>query len=142
VQQGVGGEGRSVAEEVLVSWNDLESLARRERFRSDASTGARAQGSREHGSREQGSEESETPQSEAQSTTAELGRDARAQSVSFGDGPSVESDNVGTNNPELISAVERLRLLRKRGHDATAVSKFFRKGASRPEADPGRSSNP
>jgi DNA primase len=35
VQTGVGGAGRTVSEEVVVSWDDLESLARREKFRAE-----------------------------------------------------------------------------------------------------------
>jgi DNA primase len=133
VQAGVGGEGRSVAEEVLVSWNDLEALARREKYRSDASSGARWEGS----------EESETPEresrrSEAQATATHAAREASDQS----DGPADDAAAVDANNQELSSAVERLKLLRKRGHDATAASKFFRRGAKGPDADQGRSSNP
>lgn len=133
VQAGLGAEGRSVAEEVLVSWNDLEALARREKYRSDASTGARWEGSEESES-----PETESHRSEAQSTATKETRSASAPTDRLAD----EATAVDSNNQELNSAVERLKLLRKRGHDATAASKFFRRGATGPEADLGRSSNP
>jgi hypothetical protein len=133
VQAGLGGEGRSVAEEVLVSWNDLEALARREKYRSDASTGARWEGSEESES-----PETESHRSEAQPTATKETRSASVPTDRLAD----EATAVDSNNQELNSAVERLKLLRKRGHDATAASKFFRRGATGPEADPGRSSNP
>lgn len=133
LQAGMGGEGRSVADEVLVSWNDLESLARRERFRTSASPGTRMDSAEERDTRH-AAEHATTPH-EARAT-------ASAHSHHDPSGTPGESAAADPNNPELSSAFARLARLRERGHDATAAKALFRQRARGPEADPGRSSNP
>jgi len=142
VQAGVGGEGRSVAEEVLVSWNDLESLARRERFRTDVELGSPAGRARLDESGQSVSEESETPNPEHHPAPDRLAQppsatDGAREAPGTTDGTSA----VDPDNQELRGAVERLARLRERGHDATAVSALFRRRAKGPEADSGRSNN-
>ena len=133
MQAGMGGESRSVAEEVLVSWNDLESLARRERFRANAFPGTRVDSSEER-----------FPRNAAEDTFAQHdGRTAvSTQNTSDETAGSAEPAAVDPNNPELSSAFARLARLRERGHDATAAKALFRQRPRGPESDPGRSSNP
>ena len=142
VQTGVGGEGRSVADEVLVSWNDLESLARRERFRTDVQMGGPAGRARLDESGQSVSEESETPNPEHHAAPDRLAQppsatDGARETPGTTDGTAA----VDPDNQELRGAVERLARLRERGHDATAVSALFRRRAKGPEADSGRSNN-
>ncbi len=133
MQAGMGGEGRSVAEEVLVSWNDLESLARRERFRADASPGTRMDSSEERFPRN-ATEDSSAQHDGRTTVSTQNTRDETAGSA--------EPAAVDPDNPELSSAFARLARLRERGHDATAAKALFRQRPRGPEADPGRSSNP
>jgi hypothetical protein len=173
VQSGLGSVERSVADEIVISWNDLESLARRERFRAggghdsvdSTAAGQAAVEEMESQFRDRGSEHepgrlsgtdpnpraSRTQRNQShESHTPHLspgvpveGADGMGPSV----GPNAESDpasdagELDPRNRELRGAVERLARLRERGHDATAVSALFRRRASGPETDPGRSSN-
>jgi len=141
IQAGVGGEGRSVAEELVVSWNDLESLARRERFRTNASLGTRVDRSDERFS--QDSEVSEQPDQATRQTASEQSGKARSDASPLEEGTKIlDPRNLDPRNLDPSGAVERLARLRERGHDATAVSALFRGRGKSPAEDPGRSSNP
>lgn len=171
IQAGLGGQERSVAEELIVSWNDLESLTRREKFRAVEKPGRSgdsfeephtrpASVAREPASHEDLARESLAPEaldresfaegdqshSQAPASTGKSARPSADQGAreTVGASPkAIDSDgSFGEESQELRDAVERLARLRERGHDVTAVSALFRRRPNAGASDPRRSNNP
>jgi hypothetical protein len=137
----VAGGARTAADELVVSWCDLENLERRERFRNGISQNTAGQ-------------KSLSPADSSQSEEIHAGSshpaERREQTVdrippSGGIRTSEDLDSFRgdgahrTLDPETAAA--RLAQLRERGHDATAASTFFQR-RSTPAKDSGRSSTP
>jgi hypothetical protein len=131
----VAGGARTAADELVVSWCDLENLERRERFRNGISQNTAGQ-------------KSLSPADSSQSEEIHAGNshpaERREQTVD-GNSPSENLESFRgdgahrTLDPETAAA--RLAQLRERGHDATAASTFFQR-RSTPAKDSGRSSTP
>jgi DNA primase len=100
-QAAMAGSRRTPAEEVVVSWNDLENLERRSRLRSSSEL-----------SNSEGSGED---------------RDVPSRVSTEGSTPSAGSDERSASQRSATeqAAIDRLARARERGHDATAVSALF-----------------
>ena len=141
-QAAMAGTRRSAAEEVVVSWNDLENLERRARLRnsSDRSNGGHAGEERESSLRSVTDE----------GRSAASGSAARQSDVSDINGS--DERRASSRSATEQAAIDRLARARERGHDATAVSALFGRRSSasgagarteraEPHGTPGRSSN-
>ena len=112
-------EPRSIADEIAVSWLDLEQLERRHRFKcindginDDANDDIKD-------GRHRGGQEERDESASGSEHVGSAGPD-RLRNV-----PHPESSGASATAQER--ALERLALLRARGHDVTAVSSFFRR---------------
>ena len=141
----VAGGARTAADELVVSWCDLENLERRERFRNGISQNNSSQSNSGHSNlRPNSLKRSENSQSEGIHAGSSHPAERREHTVD-GNSPSEDLDSLRgdgahrTLDPETAAA--RLAQLRERGHDATAASTFFQR-RSTPAKDSGRSSTP
>ncbi len=162
-----GGDSDRLAEELRSSWIDLENLERRQRFRNGWSRGGVE--SNDHGSsRIRPTLESSVQTASPDSSTMGVGATEVAADLSRVGGGGWMTDGVRTDeasctgrasahgsmqenthaagsgagrNLDPEAAAERLKRLRERGHDATAVRALFRRGPGA-AAEPGRSNNP
>ncbi len=101
------GPGRSAADEMVVSWSDLEKHERRDRFRESGDA---------------------NPASSGGDVAGSVGNQIGADGGSSEPDSSTDADSRRTDQRSAAErATERLERLRERGHDATAVSTFFRR---------------
>jgi DNA primase len=142
----VAGGARTAADELVVSWCDLENLERRERFRNGISQNTAGQKSLSPADSSQSEEihaGSSHPAERREQTVDRIppsGGIRASEDLDSFRGDSLRGDGAHrTLDPETAAA--RLAQLRERGHDATAASTFFQR-RSTPAKDSGRSSTP
>ena len=122
------GGHRTAAEEVVVSWQDLENLERLARFRNP--------------------DHRASPQDRVADTDARGDGEERGAGSSPRGDASVDSNSdsqasvsqASVSQASVSKALERLARARERGHDATAASALFGRRSS-PASEAGRSSN-
>ncbi|MFM1868999.1 MAG: primase, partial [Planctomycetota bacterium] len=137
----VAGGARTAADELVVSWCDLENLERRERFRNGISqntTGQKSLSPADNSQSEEIHAGSSHPAERREQTVDRIPPSGGIRATE--DLDSFRGDGLH-RTLDLETAAARLAQLRERGHDATAASTFFQR-RSTPAKDSGRSSTP
>jgi DNA primase len=130
------GTSRSAADELVVSWCDLENLERRERFRETGDANPVATGGDAVGSVETDGAKADGAKADGAKADGAKADGAKADGIGSTEHRLPAN---GAQRTDAERATERLNRLRERGHDATAVSTFFRRRTASAQ-DPGRSS--